>query len=139
MTDDLFGLVKELNLPPGDFAIFGSGPLIVRNIVPFKNDLDIICRNKAWETVQQIGQPQYLQDYDANIVSIADGAVTFGTTWGIGQFDINTLIDSAEILQGLPFVKLQYVIEYKRIRGLPKDLSHIEAARKAGLLEATQV
>jgi len=139
MTDDLFSFVKELNLPCSDFAIFGSGPLIVRNIVPFKNDLDIICRKQAWETVQKIGKPQYLQDYAANIVSMADGAVTFGTTWGIGQFDINTPIDSAEMLQGLPFVKLKYVIEYKLIRGLPKDLSHIEAARKAGLLEATQV
>ena len=132
MSDDLFRFVRELQLPPGDFAIFGSGPLIVRNIIPFKNDLDIICRDEAWKLVQQTGQPQYLQDYDAHIVSMLDGAITFGTSWGIGQFDIDTLIDSADILEDLPFVRLQYVIEYKKIRGLPKDLSHVEAARTAG-------
>jgi hypothetical protein len=132
MRDDLFRFVRELQLPPGDFAIFGSGPLIVRNIIPFRNDLDIICRDAAWELVQQTGQRQYLQDYDAHIVSMQDGAITFGTSWGIGQFDIDTLINSADILEDLPFVGLQYVIEYKKIRGLPKDLLHIEAASTAG-------
>lgn len=132
MIDDLFRFVKELQLPQGDFAIFGSGPLIVRNIIPFRNDLDIICRDAAWELVQQIGQPQYLQDYDAHIVSMLDGAITFGTSWGIGQFDIDRLINTAEILEDLPFVRLQYVIEYKKIRGSAKDLSHIEAASTAG-------
>ncbi len=132
MSDDLFRYVRELQLPPGDFAIFGSGPLIVRNIIPFKNDLDIICRDEAWELVQQTGQPQYLQNYDAHIVSMLDGAITFGTSWGIGHFDIDTLIDSADILVDLPFVRLQYVIEYKKIRGLPKDLLHIEAASTDG-------
>lgn len=132
MRDDPFRFVRDLQLPQRDFAIFGSGPLIVRNLIPFRNDLDIICRDKAWEVVQQTGQPQYLQDYDAHIVSMLNGALTFGTSWGIGQFDIDKLIDSAEILADLPFVRLQYVIEYKKIRGLPKDLSHVEAATEAG-------
>jgi hypothetical protein len=132
MSDDLFRFVRELQLPPGDFAIFGSGPLIVRNIIPFRNDLDIICRGEAWELVQQTGQLQYLQDYDAHIVSMLDGAIMFGTSWGIGRFDIDTLIDSADILKDLPFVRLQYVIEYKKIRGLPKDLLHIKAVSAAG-------
>jgi hypothetical protein len=134
MSDDLFAIVKRLDLPQRDFAIFGSGPLIVRNVIPFTNDLDIICRKKVWETVQAMGQPRFLRDYDTKIVSMENDAITFGTAWGIGQFDINALIETADIIGGLPFVQLQYVIEYKKIRGLPKDLAHIEAARHAGLL-----
>ena len=134
MVDDLFNYVIQLGLPQDDFAIFGSGPLIVRGVIPFANDLDIICRNDAWETVRTAGRPHFLPEYDTTVVSMENGAITFGTAWGIGQFDINTLIDTAEILGGLPFVKLQYVIEYKKIRGLPKDLSHIEAAKNAGFL-----
>jgi len=42
-----------------------------------------------------------------------NGAISFGTAWGIGQFDINRLIDTAEIIGGLPFVQLQFVINYK--------------------------
>ena len=130
----LFATVKELNLPLHDFAIFGSGPLIVRNIIPFANDLDIICRKKAWETVLATGQQRFLPEYDTTIVSMENDAISFGTAWGIGQFDIDVLIDTAEIIGGLPFVQLEYMIEYKKIRGLPKDLAHIEAARHAGLL-----
>ncbi len=134
MNDDLFEIVKGLDLPPFDYAIFGSGPLIIRNIIPLANDLDIICRDDAWEAVLDAGQPEFLREYDTTIVSMENGAITFGTAWGIGQFDINTLIDTAEIICGLPFVQLQYVLEYKKIRGMPKDLSHIAAARRAGFL-----
>jgi hypothetical protein len=57
----LFDEVKALNLPRGDFAIFGSGPLIVRGIIPASNDLDIICRGEAWDEVQAMGIPTYLR------------------------------------------------------------------------------
>ena len=56
----LFDSVKSLNLPVSDFAIFGSGPLIVRGIIPASNDLDIICRGQAWERVKAIGVLEYL-------------------------------------------------------------------------------
>ena len=41
--NELFDLLRSLELPVGDYAIFGSGPLIVRGIIEATNDLDIIC------------------------------------------------------------------------------------------------
>ena len=114
-------------MPAGDFAIFGSGPLIVREIIPSSNDLDIICRNEAWEQVKAIGQLERLSEYDVTIVSMCDGRLTFGDKWGIGSFDTDELIDSAEEIGGLPFVRLEHVASYKKIRKRPKDLSHLEA------------
>ena len=136
MTSALFDFVAKLKLPPDDYAIFGSGPIIVRGIIPFSNDLDIICRGDAWKTVLASGHTEFLEEFDTTVVSMANGAVTFGSAWGIGNFDIDELIDTAEILGGLPFVQLQYVIEYKMIRSQSKDLKHIEAIRLAGLLES---
>ncbi len=133
MTKGLFFLLRNLNLPQKDFAVFGSGPLIVRGIIPCTNDLDVICRGNAWDVVNRLGEREYLEEYDATIVSIADGAITFGISWGIGQFDIDSLIDTAEIIEDLPFVQLPHVIAYKRIRRLAKDLEHIEAAARAGV------
>ena len=133
MINELFNFVRQLGLPQGDYAIFGSGPLIVRGIIPFANDLDIICRGSAWHTVLAAGQPEFLDAYETTIVSMANGAITFGSTWGIGAFDIDKLIDTAEVIDGLPFVRVRYVIEYKTIRSLPKDLAHIEASRLVGL------
>ncbi len=123
----LLDRVKSLHLPAGDFAIFGSGPLVVRGIIPASNDLDILCRRQAWKTVQEIGDREYLSDYDVTIVTMCDGRLTFGTQWGIGNFDINELIDSAEAIDGLPYVPLEYVASYKEIRKRPNDLEHLQA------------
>lgn len=125
----LFDRVKSLNLPVSDFAIFGSGPLIVRGIIPASNDLDIICRGRAWERVKAIGELEYLSKYDVTVVTMCDGRLTFGTKWAIGEFDIDELIDGAEEIDGLPFVQLEYVTNYKKISERPKDLQHIEALK----------
>ena len=125
----MFDRVKSLNLPVGDFAIFGSGPLIVRGIIPASNDLDIICRRQAWERVKAIGELEYLSKYDVTVVTMCDGRLTFGTRWAIGEFDIDELIDGAEEIDGLPFVRLEHVTNYKKISKRPKDLRHIEALK----------
>ncbi len=125
----LFDRVKSLNLPVGDFAIFGSGPLIVRGIIPASNDLDIICRGQAWERVKAIGELEYLSKYDVTVVTMCDGRLTFGTKWAIGEFDIDELIDGAEEIDGLPSVRLEHVTNYKEISKRPKDLRHIEALK----------
>jgi len=130
----LFDRVKSLNLPVGDFAIFGSGPLIVRGIIPASNDLDIICRGQAWERVKGIGELEYLSEYDVTVVSLCDGRLTFGTKWAIGEFDIDELIDGAEEIDGLPFVRLEHVTNYKKISNRPKDLRHIEALKAYQLI-----
>ena len=125
--NSLFECVKSIKLPEGDFAIFGSGPLIVREIVPASNDLDIICRGRAWDYIRGVGEPEYLTEYNVDIVTMFDGSLTFGNKWGIGAFDTDELIDNAELIDGLPFVRLEYVAKYKKISKRPKDLQHLEA------------
>ena len=124
--NELLTRVADLELPVQDFAIFGSGPLLVRGVIDSANDIDIICRDAAWEKALSIGELVHLDDYDIDIVSIDDGAITFGRSWGIGSFNVAQLIDSAEIIEGLPFVLLKFVVEYKQIAGRQKDLQHLK-------------
>jgi len=119
-------------LPIRDYAIFGSGPLAIRGVIPLCNDLDILCRRGAWELVSQIGKTEYLPAYDVTIVSLFGGSVTFGTQWGIGNFDVDDLIDSAVIIDSLPFVQIKHVIAYKKLRSSAKDLLHINALETSG-------
>lgn len=125
--DTLFQAVKDLSLSPRDFAIFGSGPLIVRGIIPMTNDLDIVCRGPAWEKVGKIGKHSYLEEFDVEVVTLLEGQISFGTKWGIGSFNTDELIDTAEQIDGLPFVRLEHVVHYKLTRASRKDLAHIEA------------
>ncbi|MDH4125340.1 MAG: hypothetical protein OEW64_08970 [Gammaproteobacteria bacterium] len=124
----LFEKVRSLNLPAGDFAIFGSGPLLVRGIIHEVQDIDIICRGAAWRRAQELGELSYLADFDLYVVSLDNDRISLGCRWGIGCFDIDELIDSAEVISGLPFVRLNFVIDYKRIAARPKDLVHLDLA-----------
>ena len=128
----MFDSLRKLGLPAGHFAVFGSGPLVVRGIIPAANDLDVLCRGTAWDFVQSIGVEEYLEQHDVTIFSIDDSQITFGSQWAIGNFDTDMLIDTAEHLEGLPFVQLQHVIAYKIISDRPKDRAHLKAIRKSG-------
>ncbi len=130
MSRTLFNALLELELPAGDFAIFGSGPLAVREIIPAANDLDVLCGNRAWDAVCALGESEYLPNYGVEVVNLRNGDITFGQTWGIGDFDVSELIQSAELIDGLPFVQLQHVARYKEIRGSDKDQQQLAALRE---------
>ena len=132
MSAALFDRLRRLKLPPDGYAIFGSGPLAIRKIIPSCNDLDVLCKPLAWSLVLEMGNSEYLPEYDVTVVNLPDCDITFGTSWGIGDFDIGALIDGAETIESLPFVRLEHVIAYKTIRSSAKDLAHLAALRSSG-------
>lgn len=127
---DLFATLKTAALPAGDYAVFGSGPLLVRGILAEAADLDVLCRGAAWDQAKAMGQRTVLSDLGVTVYSIAGGKVTFGDRWAIGSFDTNSLIDTAELIDGLPFVRLEHVVAYKQIANRPKDAAHLELLRE---------
>lgn len=135
MDATLFDQLRQLELPPNDYAIFGSGPLAIRGIIPACNDLDILCRQEIWDIVSQNGITKFLVEYEVTVASFFDGAITFGMEWGIGDFNVGELIETAEIIDSLPFVKLEHVVRYKTIRSSTKDLWHLSALKASGHLK----
>ena len=124
----LLGLLRGLGLPAGDYAVFGSGPLLVRGVIDRAGDLDVVCRGAAWSLVQRLGP--IVAQHGVPVVSLCGGAVTFGTRWAIGNFDIGHLIDTAEVIDGLPFAALEHVVAYKRLADRPKDREHLRLLKE---------
>jgi hypothetical protein len=131
MDPTLFDQLRQLRLPPNGYAIFGSGPLAIRNIIPTRNDLDILCKQNVWDIVSRDGVTEFLPEYDVTVASFFDGNITLGTNWGIGDFDIIELIETAEIIDSLPFVRLEHVVRYKTIRSSAKDLQHLNSLQES--------
>jgi hypothetical protein len=121
----LFGLLRSLGLAPGDYAVFGSGPLLVRGIIEGAGDLDVVCRGAAWEAAQHLGPAA--DQGGVPVVSLFGGAITLGCRWAVGEVDIDRLIDTAEVIDGLPFVRLEHVMAYKGLANRPKDREHLRA------------
>ena len=104
--------------------MFGSGPLLVRGWINHAGDLDVLARGVAWEHALRVGHVRRLEPEGVDIVDVAEN-VTVGTEWAIGAFSTDALIDEAEVIDGVPCVRLEHVIAYKRIADRPKDRLHL--------------
>jgi hypothetical protein len=121
----LLGEVRALGLPAGNFVLFGSAPLLVRGIVPPTGDVDVLARGPAWEAARALGPTVRLPHHEVDVVRLLYGRIEIGTVWGIGDVDVDDLIDSAEVIDGLPFAGLAHVRAYKEVAGRAKDREHL--------------
>jgi predicted nucleotidyltransferase len=126
IKDSRIRLLVSLGLETEDFAIYGSGLLWVHNLRPV-SDLDVIVRGEAWERIKQIGSLSSATLNGAPTVRLLGGALEFTNGWIAGESDVDKLIDEAEKIYGIPFVRLSYVLSYKRNLKREKDLADIEA------------
>ena len=128
VNQELFKKVKELNLPIGKYALFGSTPLGIRNL---KNchDIDIVVAEELWDEYKNKAEwelkemPNKFKD-----VYLCNGDIELWKNWRPENWDIRDLIRNAEIIEGLPFVKLEEVIKWKKMNGREKDLMDVEVA-----------
>lgn len=131
-----FESIKKLNLPKGEYAITGSGPLGIRNLKEI-NDIDIIVTSKLWdELVLKYG------DVDQNNVKkivILDSLIEIfyeDSFYNIPKEKDHLRVDQrifeSEIIEDLPFESLKNTLYYKYKMGREKDLKDIN------LIEAMQ-
>lgn len=124
----LLSELVDLDLPGDDYALFGSGPLLVRCWIDEVGDLDVFARGLAWEKAARRGNVEVMSD-GVEVVRVGDG-VTFLPSWPFGPASIDTMIDTAEVIEGIPCVKLEYLVAYMELFDRPKDrerLAVIEA------------
>ena len=116
-----FGKLRALDLPTADYAIFGSDPLAVRGLIEEVHDLDVVARGTAWQQAKGLGEVRIAPEGDP-VVWLEGGAIEVFCGW-LG-WDIDMLIDNAEIIDGLPFARLEDVLAFKLSLGRPKDVAH---------------
>ena|SRR3712207_5472985 len=117
----LFGKLRALELPAGNYAVFGSGPLAVRGLIEGVRDLDVVARGSAWPKAQVLGPVDVASGGDP-VVKLESGAIEIFGDW-LG-WDVDAIIDGAEIIDGLPFACLEDVLAFKLHHGRPKELEH---------------
>lgn len=113
-----------LDLPPGDFAVHGSGALLLRGMVDTVTDLDVVARAAAWQRACELGPVEHGA---LDPVVRPRGDVEIWGGW-LGD-DIDALIGGAEIVEGWPCVRLAEVLAFKERLARPKDRRHIALLR----------
>lgn len=97
----------ELGLKIGEYAIFGSGPLAIRGLV-YATDIDVIIKEKYWRFGEIPERTKVIGNLELDV------------SWP-GFDDIDMLIDTSDLIEGRSYVKIRYVLEYKRRLNRPKD------------------
>jgi hypothetical protein len=110
----------DLDLPEDDFAVFGSGPLLAHGLKDSVPDLDILARGEAWRKAKQISTPRRSASGVGDVVEI-DGAIEIFNDWPPGDLNTDRLIDGADVIDGIRFVRLDDVLAWKKRTGRSKD------------------
>jgi hypothetical protein len=120
-TARLLGKLRELDMPEGDYALFGSAPLVACGLLREVHDLDVVARGGAWDRAMELGPVRTAPEGDP-VVWLEGGAIEIFGGW-LG-WDIDVLIDNSQIIDGLPFARLEDVLAFKLSLGCPKDVAH---------------
>ena len=121
---DIFAEIKKLDFPQGQYIVVGSAIMAAKSIRG-TNDLDIIVtqelferhRTEGWEllpwTKPGISGKDWLRKGSIELyvqLSRKKGVLT-----------LDELLEDSEVIQGIPFITLEQLIEFKREYGRPKD------------------
>ncbi|MFC5664010.1 hypothetical protein ACFP3U_13570 [Kitasatospora misakiensis] len=127
-------LMRELltlRLPPDDFVIFGSGPLLAHGLREDLGDLDLVARGAAWRAAGRLGAPGSGGITGDELFRCCNGRINVFQQWISPSWDPDDLIDNAEVIGGLRFAPLTEVLAYKLILRRPKDLPDIRAIKRS--------
>lgn len=113
--------VKGLNLPEGQYAVFGSGPMTAYNLRN-SSDVDLIVTSELYEKLRDSGEWEE-SHYGGGDRYLTNGIFEAMDTWNEGNYrgDIQKLIETAKDLEGVPFVSLTEVYKWKKAFGREQD------------------
>jgi len=122
----MFQQLDALNLPKGSYAIFGSGPMFAHGLKEL-HDLDLLVTPEVFAEFSHKPGWTFREECD-DLIQCGD--LEMVATWKPGVWDIAKLIAEAEEIDGYPYVRLEEVLKWKKIRNKEKDLRDIEILEK---------
>lgn len=129
---ELFNNVKSLNLSEGKYAIFGSGPMGARDLREM-HDIDLIVKEGLFKDFKgkEGWEEKKVNDGDRIFIGLTnnDLNIEMWNEWYPG-WDVDRLIDDAEIIDDLPFVRIEELLKWKKTFAREKDLKDAELIEK---------
>ncbi|MFJ9006245.1 hypothetical protein [Streptomyces canus] len=120
----------SLNLPPAEYVIAGSGPLLAHGLRDTIGDLDLVARGAAWKIALGLADPVIAPSGCGRLVSLFQGDIEVFDRWLPGTREPDTMIDGAEWIQGIPFCSLAEVLAWKERLNREKDQEDIRLIRR---------
>lgn len=120
--------VRKLNLPQGEYLVLGSGILGALGIREI-GDIDLLVSPSVFDKLRADGWTYDEVEIEGRVreyMSRGDIEVYRDFWYGGNRPDPATLIADPHMIDGIPFLSLQKLVDIKRILARPKDLRDIE-------------
>lgn len=130
-AEELFEVLKDLDLPRECYVVAGSGPLLAHGLRGSIADLDIVASGPAWSRVAAEGEIEIAPYDGVHSVHLLEGRVEVLDGW----FPIrlgwkpDCLIGEADIIMSFRFFSLQKTLEWKESLDRKKDREDVASLR----------
>jgi predicted nucleotidyltransferase len=114
-------------LEKDDFAIFGSGPMYIRDLRDKIKDLDLIVNQKGWnKLIQHYKSKKTNSGFGSVIIIKGEKEIEIFDMWGPGKWDLDELIKTSDKIEEVNFVTLENVLKWKKEMNREKDVEDIK-------------
>ena len=122
---DIFEEVKKLNLPIGKYVVVGSGVMAAKGIRDI-NDVDLLVTENVYEMIGK--QDGWTLESKSDGWTLKKGIYEVDKVFKYKEYNPGTdyLINTAEIIEGIPFMQLLELVKFKETLGREKDVKDVE-------------
>lgn len=127
---DIINEIKKFNLDPNEFIVVGGGILCVLGIRD-TNDIDLVVEKKIYNAL--LGQSGWTEKkWPKGDPTISKDICEIGTDWGDDKkvYTYNELRHNSVCIQGINFISLEFLKEWKFNKGREKDKRDVELINK---------
>ncbi|MFB7669549.1 hypothetical protein ACFC1R_37545 [Kitasatospora sp. NPDC056138] len=125
----LFAALHRLHLPACDYVVCGSAVLYARGLRARIGDLDVLARGQAWRIALTLARPIRPPSGHGWAVYHPSAAIEIVDRWTPG-WPTDQLIEGADVIDGIRFMRLGDVLRWKEAARRPKDGPDIAAIHR---------
>ena len=120
---------RELGLNVGEYALFGSVPLAACGIRE-SQDIDMLVTHEVYQRLKVQGWE--VEVFPNGRKMLKKDCFEAGEDWNYGTYnpDPARLIKEADIIGGIPVVRLEEALAWKKAFGREKDLKDVKLIEK---------
>jgi hypothetical protein len=115
--------IKDLNLPMGQYVVFGSAVMEVHGIRPAK-DIDIVIDQGLYQELKRRGWRRkwnFKRVLTCKALQFENNEAFTNLYWKDYRITTGELINNAELIDGVPFMSIQDYLLYKKHLPREKD------------------
>lgn len=127
MKEEIIELVAMLKLPKGQYCVFGGASLAIKDIRP-TDDIDLYVTQRLYSQLKKQGWEEKQFDNFMPYLYKKINGVEFEAFTTYNKDDswipkIKEYIDHPEVIEGIPFMPLKELYDWKADTARPKDLT----------------